>query len=321
MQLSPHRRTSRKSTRAVFGRGCCYAVAGLLAAGLLAPLPASARYNQQVTGDTPGESTNNPWNEALITDVGVVQKLNSTVPTDLTLIDEDGKTVQLADFYREGRPVVINLGYNRCPVVCGLMLGQLAQTVGGTELEMGADYIVLNISIDPNETPEHSRATRDEAKELLKDNDAAFNAAGWRFLTADQATIDTLTESVGYRYFYITAQNEFGHPSVLVVTTPDATISRYLTGTTYDSKELRRSLVSASDGEVGNLLDQVFMTCFRWDPEANNYTATAKFIMMAGGGVTMLFLGGGVLALFAYEKRRQQILNDQDPGPPGAAPA
>lgn len=287
-----------------------WSAAAALGIAALAPLPAEARYNQQVQESTPGENQANPWTEQLASDVGVTQKLGDTVPTDLELIDEQGNTVKLSDFFIDGRPVIINLGYNRCPVVCGLMLGQIAQTVGGTELDMGDDFIVLNISIDPGETPEHSRETREKVKNLLKENNAQFDADGWRFLTADPATIQTLTDATGFGYFYIPSQNEFGHPSVLTVATGDATISRYLTGTTYDSKKLRLSLVEASDGKVGSFMDQAFLTCFRWDPEANNYTATAKFIMMTAGGVTMLVIAGGMITLFAYEKRRQSLLED-----------
>lgn len=312
MQRSPQWRTTRSPLAAALGRRGRLACVALLAGACLMPMPASARYNQDVQGTNPGDNLNNPWQESLVTDIGVIQKLNDTIPTDLPLIDEQGNAVNLADFYKAGRPVVLNLGYNRCPVVCGLMLKQLADTVGDTGLDMGEDYVILNISIDPNETPEHSRKTREDAEAMLKKNGAAFDADGWRFLTADQQTIDTLTDAVGFQYFYIPPQNEFGHPSMIVLTTGDATISRYLTGTTYDSKTLRLSLVEASEGKVGSILDQAFLTCFRWDPEANNYAATAKFIMMTGGVVTMLAIGGGLLTLFAYERRRQTILCHRD---------
>lgn len=279
---------------------------------VLAAAPASARYNDQVQESTPGENQVNPWNEKLQSEVGITQKLGDDLPLDLPFIDEQGNPVTLKELLKPGRPVVLNLGYNRCPSVCGLMLGQLTQTVGGTNLDLGQDYLILNISIDPGETPQHSRDRRDEVEALMKEQGAEFDADGWRFLTAGPATIQSLTQATGYGYIYLPAQNEFGHPAALVLITGEGKISRYLTGTTYDSQTLRLSLVEASEGKVGTLLDQAFLTCFRWDAEANNYTATAKFIMMTGGLVTMIMIAAGMVTLFAYEKRRQQMLVQKD---------
>ena len=316
MQRSPIWRTTRSASPSAPGRTGGRTLGSRLAVACLAALsiaaPAGARYNDQVQETTPGQNQVNPWNDALQNEVGITQKLGDTLPTDLPFIDEQGNTVTLKSLLKPGRPVILNLGYNRCPSVCGLMLGQLTQTVGGTGLDMGGDYLILNISIDPGETPQHSRERREEVQQLMKDQGAAFNADGWRFLTAEPATIQSLTQATGYGYIYMPAQNEFGHPAALVILTDQGNISRYLTGTTYDSQTLRLSLVEASQGKIGNLLDAAFLTCFRWDAEANNYTATAKFIMMTGGVVTMIMIAAGVVTLFAYEKRRQQLLIQAD---------
>ncbi|MEM9019679.1 MAG: SCO family protein [Planctomycetota bacterium] len=316
MQRSPDWRTTRHLTLSA-SRRSAVALCGLILFCLLAA-PASARYNQQVQDTVPGQDQANPWLDELNNDVGITQKLGDALPTALPFIDEQGETVTLDQFLQTGRPIILNLGYNRCPSVCGLVLGHLVQNVGETGLDLGGDYLILNVSIDPGETPEHSRERRDEVKQMMAEAGAAFDPEGWRFLTAEPATIQSLTQTTGYGYIYLPAQNEFGHPAALVLLTGDGQISRYLTGTTYDGKTLRLSLVEASEGKVGNLLDAAFLTCFRWDSEANNYTATAKFIMMTGGVVTIVAITGGVFMLFAYERRRQQLLvqtDEPDPSP------
>jgi protein SCO1/2 len=274
-------------------------------------LPAAAsNYNSNVE-----RTQSNPWNEELQNDVGVVEKLNSPLPLDLVFTDEDGHDVTLGSFFEDGRPVILNIGYYRCPTVCGLVLKKLADTLGDTGLDMGEEYLVLNMTIDPDETPEHARQVRDDAFSFLKENGVTPDPAGWRFLTADAATIEAITTATGYHYFYIAPQNEYGHPAVLVLATGDGTINRYMQGTAYDARTLRLSIVETSEGKAGSLLDQAFLTCFRYDPDANNYTATAKFIMMIAGVVTMLTLGGGMGVLFAYERRRRALLETETTDP------
>lgn len=304
-------RASRRGRAA----GARWAAAALLGAGLAlgGPLqPASAsNYNNNVE-----RTQSNPWNQELQNDVGVVEKLNSPLPLDLVFTDEDGNDVTLGSFFEDGRPVVLNIGYYRCPTVCGLVLKKLSDTLGDTGLDMGEDYIVLNMTIDPDETPEHAKQVRGDAFGFLKENGVTPNPEGWRFLTADAATIEAITTATGYHYFYIAPQNEYGHPAVLVLATGDGTINRYLQGTAYDARTLRLSIVETSEGKAGSLLDQAFLTCFRYDPDANNYTATAKFIMMVAGGVTMLTIGGGMGMLFAYERRRRVLLEKNAPNEP-----
>lgn len=293
------------------------ALAVLLA---LVCLPAAARIDNSKNRDNPTNQAD-PWQEDIRREVGIVEKLNSKVPAGLSLTDEEGKPVELDSFFKPGRPVVFNLGYSRCPSICIAMRNELTRNLGDTGLELGEDFVILNITIDPNETPAQARDIRDQVWKELKDKGVEPSPEGWRFLTADAETIQALTDGLGYRYLYIEPQNEFGHPGVLVLADGDRVIRRYLSGTAYTAKTLRLSIVETSDGKVGSLLDKAFVTCFVWDPEANNYAATAKFIMMVSGGVTMLVIVGLVWAGFAYEKRRRQLAEADDntpkPGPVG----
>ncbi|MFI4859476.1 MAG: SCO family protein [Phycisphaerales bacterium JB063] len=283
------------------------AVAGALVAGGLTGPASASNYNSNV------ESTRaNPWGEELENEVGVVERLNCDLPMDLAFTDETGKAVTLGDYFAEGRPVILNIGYYRCPTVCGLVLKKLADTVGDTGLDLGDDFVVLNITIDPDETVEHAQQARDDAFGYLRDKGVEPKAEGWRFLTCDAESIKQITDATGYQYFYIKPQNEYGHPAVLVLATGDGVISRYMHGTAYDARTLRLSLVETSEGKTGSLLDRAFLTCFQYDPEANNYSATAKFIMMTAGAVTLLFVAGGMGMLFAYEKRRRSLLESKE---------
>lgn len=304
--------------RGRFAPAWCAALAAVLLLWAFAG-PAGATVYNSKNRDNPDNQAN-PWQKDIESEVGVMEKVNSPVPLDLTLIDEEGEPVELGSFFQGDRPVVINLGYARCPSICIQMRSELTENLGETGLKLGEDFIILNITIDPAETPEDARATRAEVWAKLKNNGIEPNPEGWRFLTADQDTITKLTDALGYRYLYIPPQDEFGHPGVLVFADGEGTIKRYLSGTAYSPKTLRLSIVETSQGKVGSAWDKVFLTCFVWDESANNYTATAKFIMMLGGGVMILLVAGLVVAGFAYEKRRRQLAGAKDGGA-GTPPA
>ena len=297
------------------------AFSALLAVLLLAAsTPAVATVYNSRNPDN-AENIANPWTEDLANDVGIAERLNSPVPQDLELIDEDGQAVRLGTFFEDGRVVIINLGYSRCPSICILMRDELTGKIAQIGPVLGEDYVVLNISIDPEETPEVSSQMRDQVFAELAEQGLDADRDGWRFLTGQQEAITELTAALGYRYIYIDPQNEYGHPGVLVLADGKGVIKRYMSGTSYTPRALELSIVETSNGVAGDVWDRVFLTCFEWDPEANNYAATAKFLMMTGGVVILVVLGGLVLFGFAYEKRRRQMLEARPESMGGAEPA
>lgn len=303
------------SHRTAACRGVVVALTLLVA---VVPLSALATVYNSKNPNNP-ENVANPWTEDIIREVGIAEKVNSPIPADITLIDESGNAIELGSFFKAGRPVVINLGYSRCPSICPAMRTQLIQALPDAELALGEDFIVLNISIDPEETPDTSSKMREQTLAELKEKGVDASAKGWRFLTGEPDAIKALTDAVGYRYLYIKPQNEYGHPGVLVLADGEGIVRRYLSGTAYSGRTLRLSIVETSQGKVGSLFDQAFVTCFVWNAEANNYTATASFIMTLGGGVTIIFVGGLVWAGFAYEKRRRQLQGDKPSATPSPA--
>ena len=50
-------------------------------------------------------------------EVGIEQNLNQQIPPDLSVRDETGKTVRLGDYFGK-RPLILNLVYFQCPMLC-----------------------------------------------------------------------------------------------------------------------------------------------------------------------------------------------------------
>ena len=64
----------------------------------------------------------------LLKDVGVDQKLNDSIPLDLTFRDEHGKTVELAQYFGS-KPVILTLVYYNCPMLCTQVLNGLDRSL------------------------------------------------------------------------------------------------------------------------------------------------------------------------------------------------
>ena len=88
----------------------------------------------------------------LLKDVGVDQKLNDSVPLDLTFRDETGQTVKLAQFFGKG-PVVLSLVYYNCPMLCTQVLNGMVTSLKVLRYSAGHDFDVVAISFNPKEGP------------------------------------------------------------------------------------------------------------------------------------------------------------------------
>lgn len=233
-------------------------------------------------------------------DVGFDQHIGQSVPLDATFKDEAGKPVHLGDYFAD-KPVVLSLAYDTCPMLCNLSVEGLARSLKGMNLDAGRDFNVVTISFDPKDTPELSHAKKDAA---MARYGRAGTADGWRFLTGDETQIKRVTSAVGFRYAWDPAQGQYAHPAGIVVLTPSGQIARYLFGIEYSAKDLRLSMVEASKGHLGNVVDQLLLLCFHYDPKAGKYGAVAMGTMRAGGLLTLASLAGLVLVMTRKNRRK-----------------
>jgi len=236
-------------------------------------------------------------------DVGFDQNLGQMVPLDATFRDEAGRQVRLGDYFAPGKPVVLSLAYDTCPMLCNLSVHGLAISLKGMTLDAGRDFQVVTLSFDPRDTPERSRAKKEAT---IPRYGRAGAADGWHFLTGDEDQIRRVTGAVGFRYVWDTASSQFAHPAGVVVLTPEGQVARYLFGIEYAPKDLRLSLVEASTGKLGGLVDQLLLLCYHYDPRVGRYGPLAIGAMRTAGMLTLLTLGGFVTVMIRRENRRKK---------------
>lgn len=230
-------------------------------------------------------------------EVRIDQKIGRYIPLNLKFRDETGRLVQLADFV-SSRPVVLTPVYYGCPMLCTQVLNGLVRTLKVTPLEIGRDFEIVTFSFDPKDTPEVAAAKKANYLKELGRQDAA---AGWHFLTGTRDAIDALTSAIGFRYVWDEKLQQFAHGAAIVVLTPEGKIARYFYGIEYPPRDLRFGLVEASQGRVGNVVDQVLLLCYQYDPMTGRYGWVIMTTMRIAAIVTIV-----AIAMFLYVMLRRE---------------
>lgn len=231
--------------------------------------------------------------------VGIDDKSGTQLPLGLRFRDENGRAVTLAEVFDGDRPVLLSLNYSNCPLLCGVQLNGLVDSIRKIEgWTAGREFDVVSVSVDPLETTHRAKQTEQKYLERYARRGAA---EGFRFLTGSRESIRTLADAVGFRYKYIPETREYSHSAAEIVVSPGGMVSRYLYGVAYDPQTVRLSLVEAGEGKIGSPLDRIILFCFHYDETKGRYGPVARRVMSVGAGVTVVALG---LGLAPYWLRR-----------------
>lgn len=266
---------------------CCWLVAVVF---VLAVTTATS-YGQQRIDSPPGQ---------VIDGVGITPRLGQRVPLDLEFVDADGHTVRLADLF-DDRPVLLHLVYYECPMLCKLSSDGLLKSLETLSLEPGKDFSIVTLSFDPREGPELSRRAREMASARIGSEKVS---RGWHFLTGKEPAIKALCDAVGFQYRFDEKSNQYAHASGVFALTPDATLSRFLTGIEYGPMELRLSLVEASAGKVGSAGDQVLLMCYMYDPTTGKYGLAIMTAIRTAGIATVVSMAAAIVVMIRRDRSR-----------------
>ena len=91
-------------------------------------------------------------------------------------------------------------------MLCTLVLNGLIDGLEELSWTPGREFDVISVSIDPLETPQRARLTK---QKYLRDYGRPETAAGWHFLTGTQENIKRLADAVGFRYKYVEKDKQY----------------------------------------------------------------------------------------------------------------
>ncbi|HYE01874.1 MAG TPA: SCO family protein [Phycisphaerales bacterium] len=244
-------------------------------------------------------------------------RIGQTLPLDLVFKNARGTDVRLRDLLGDGRPLVVQMMYFRCPILCPKLRQETVQALSGTGLAPGTDYHAVFVSFDERDGPLDAEREKNEALIEWADppkrtvSQAVRN--GFHVLTGTAADARALADALGFPYRYLPESGEFAHGTVIYVVTPQGKLSRAINTTQGDDhgwfvpRDLRLALVEAGQGKVGTVFDSFTLWCYHYDPAAGAYVLQAVRVMQAGGALTLLALAGLIGGLLVRERRRRGL--------------
>jgi len=258
-----------------------------LALALLAPAGAAAQY-----GSAPPRPNAVNVKSGILKEVSIEQRIGQQLPLDLVFKDESGHDVRLGQYFG-AKPVVMALAYYECPMLCTQVLNGMTAALKTLSFDAGKDFEVVVVSIDPRDGYQMAAAKK---ATYIEHYGRPASAAGFHFLTGQDTSIKPLAAALGFHYAYDTNLKQFAHGAAIYVATPKGIVSRYLLGIDFAPRDLRLSLVEASNNHLGTVGDRVLLLCYHYDPESGKYGAMVLnsvrvgFIATVGAFLTFLFV-------------------------------
>ncbi len=253
--------------------------------------------------------------------VDILEHLGDTIPLNTVLIDDDGKEITLGAILASGKPIMLHMGYYKCPMLCTLVLNEAIRSLAKVELSIGKEFDLVSISVNPKENSELAHAKK---LGYLAEYARAGSDRGVRFLTAP-ATAEgakapaAIAESVGFQYKELPS-GEYSHPAMLAMIASDGRIVRYLYGVKFDPTTMRMAIVEAGEGKIGTPLDRFILWCHQYDPSSQGYVVFAMRLMKIGGAITVVVIAAGLIFMFRRSARIAKLSPNEVPSsPPRAA--
>ena len=272
--------------RSTIRKGAALAVLSICAAG--------AAWPQAAPQLQPGEGIPNQ-KPSILDQVGLDQRLNSQVPLDLAFVDENGQAVQLQKYFGS-KPVILMLVYYQCPMLCMQELtGFTGAMLGVRRFNIGREFNVVTVSIDPRDTAQDAATIKKRYIQRYRRPEAE---QGWHFLTGKKDQIDALAQAVGFRYAWDPEIKQYAHASGIMLLTPQGRVAQYYYGIEYAPRDIQLGLIEASKGKIGNVVDQVLLYCYHYDPRQGKYGAAIFNVLRLSALITVLVLGGFMLIMF-----------------------
>jgi protein SCO1/2 len=235
--------------------------------------------------------------------VDIVEHLGKKIPLDLTFTDETGKQVKLGDYFHPGTPVILNLVYFECPMLCSMELNGVTDVIKQLPWTPGDQYRLVTVSFNPRETYQLAAAKK---ANYLKQLGKPGADAGWAFLVGAEDQSKALADAIGFKYFWDPKLKQYAHATATYVLTGDGTISRYLYGIQYKDNDVRLALLEASKGKIGSTVDRIILYCYHYDPSAKGYVLFAANLMRIGGAITLVLITIFLALLWFYEHRKHR---------------
>jgi len=229
---------------------------------------------------------------AVVKAMEIIDARGTKLPLTAPLYDGQGRTRSIGDWTNQRTPLVLTFNYMGCPMLCGLQQDGLVRAINDLSLQAGRDFHVITVSIDPEESRKSIQAATERMSSQIN--------ANWEVLRGDNHSISAITDAAGFQYLWVEEAQEFAHPTATYILTAQGNVSQYFTALSPEPRDLHFALLEAGNGQIGSIIDQVTLSCLRYDVTSNSYVA--RDVMQSGG----LAIMGGLVVFFAMLWRRER---------------
>jgi protein SCO1/2 len=228
-------------------------------------------------------------------EVNLEEQLGATIPLDVEFLDEQGRGVTLRQLI--DKPTLLTLNYFTCPGICTPQLVAVVDILDKIDLEPAKDFQVITVSFDVRDTPERALTWKQKHLRMIK---RRIPLSGWRFLTGRSASIQALTDAVGFSYQR--RGEDFVHPTALIVVSPEGKVTRYVYGLSYLPFDVQMAVAEASQGLVRPTIAKVLRVCFSYDPGSRRYVFRLTQVV----GLVTLFSAAVFISIVIFAGRKNQ---------------
>lgn len=227
-------------------------------------------------------------------ETGISEHLGALIDGSIGFVDESGKEITLSHYFSGTKPILLSLVYYSCPNLCNLHLNGVTNSIKRLDLSLGKDFEMLVVSIDPKEKSDLASSKRTA---YLKDYGREGTENSWHFLTGKEESIKRLTSTVGFNYKWDEKTSQWIHASSLIVLTPSGVVSKYLHGIDFPEVLLKLSLIEASEGKIGTLVDRLALVCMNYASQLGSKTGLVMNLVRAFSVTLLLIIGFAIWRL------------------------
>lgn len=252
------------------------------------------------TGKQPGQASSEVPNE--LVGVGIEEKIGQNLDLSMMVTNEKGQKVPLSSFFKPHKPVILSPIYFNCPGLCNFHLNGVVDTLKTMEWTPGNQFEIIAFSFDFKET---SEVAFNKKESYLKSYGRSGTENGWHFVTADEATVQKLTEAVGFKFKWNETAKEWSHASAAIIVSPEGKISRYLHGIQFETRDMKLALNEAANGKVGGIVDSAMLFCFKYDSHQSKYGLQVFALMKIAGAITVAALALWLIPVMIRARREK----------------
>ncbi|MCS7261908.1 MAG: SCO family protein [Aquificaceae bacterium] len=194
------------------------------------------------------------------------------------------------------RPTALLFAYFTCDTVCPIT----AENLFKTSKKLPKEYRYVLLSFDERDSLESMKNF------MLKNFHTTDLPQNWLVGLLSKEDARKLTQSVGYKFYYIDRDKIFIHPNVTIFLSPDGKVMRYLYGPFLREKDVSLAFIDAQRERpsINRIVDLAILACYRYDHARSRYVIEPTLIFALIG---LLGLLSTLSVAYFYNRYRKEV--------------